>query len=533
MEIVTAAQMREIDAETIRRIGVPGLILMEHAGLLTARAIHDRYGPMGGRKVVILCGKGNNGGDGFVVARLLMAAGAQVTCYLAGNPADVAGDARANLDAFAGLGGQIVASADAGLRTLSADLAAADLIIDALFGTGLNQPLRTPLSDWVNATHGAAAPVVAIDIPSGVNGDTGAVLGTAIRADLTVTFCRPKRGHFMTPGAELTGKLVVADIGIPDRAVASDDVHLHLITPRIAHGWLPERGTAAHKGTFGHTLIIGGSPGMTGAPILAASGAIKVGSGLVTSAVPAGLSMVLEQKLSEAMTLSMPETVDRTFSTDAVTPLVQAAEARSVTVIGPGLSSQPDSAEAVRTFTARCDTPLVIDADGLNAWAGRMDHFPKRHQPTVITPHPGEMSRLTGRPTPEVQHDRIAIATRFAHDHEVIVVLKGAHTVIADPFGKIWVNATGNAALASGGTGDVLAGMIGGLIAQGRPAAEAAALAVFLHGLAADIWAERHGPVGLAAGDLAALVPQAIHRLNTGLATLSAGFSVAHIAPPA
>ncbi|MBI5136270.1 MAG: NAD(P)H-hydrate dehydratase [Nitrospirae bacterium] len=518
MEIVTAAEMQAIDAATINGLGVPGLVLMEQAGTLTARAIVRHFGPPAGRRVVVLCGKGNNGGDGFVIARHLLNAGAAVTCHLAGGADGVQGDALANLRAFAGLGGTLIA-ADAG-HTLAHDLATADLVVDALFGTGLNQPLRAPAADWVNLLHQAHRPTVAVDIPSGVHADSGEVLGTAVRADLTVTFCRPKRGHFMGPGADLRGRLVVADIGIPDRAVADAEVAPRLIRPDQARAWLPQRAGSGHKGTYGHTLIVGGSPGMTGAPTLAALGALRVGSGLVTAAVPEGLNDILEQKLTEAMTLPVADTPDRTLAPEAVAQLVRAAAERSVTVLGPGLSGHPDAARAARAFTLQCEGPLVIDADGLNAWAGHMDAFPRRPLPTVVTPHPGEMARLTGKPTAQVQHDRIGTACRFAHEHEVTVVLKGAHTVVADPFGQVWVNPTGNPALASGGTGDVLAGVIGGLLAQGRPAAEAAALGVFLHGLAADIWADRHGRAGLAAGDLAALLPEAMARLAAGAATI-------------
>jgi hydroxyethylthiazole kinase-like uncharacterized protein yjeF len=531
MFVVTAAEMRAMDAETIGGVGVPGLVLMEHAGTLTARALAARMGGTEGRRVprrvprrvVVLCGKGNNGGDGFVVARLLMQAGAEVTAFLAGAPAEVKGDARVNLEAFAALGGTVHPAADVTPRRLKAALEGADWVVDALFGTGLNSPLRDPARAWARAANRAGRPVAAVDIASGIHADTGEVMGDAVRAALTVTFACPKRGHLLEPGAEHTGDLVVADIGIPEAVIRAHAGPLNLVTPAEAAARLPGRRRAAHKGSFGHVLVAGGSVGMTGAATLASLGALHAGAGLVTAAVPAGLNDILEQKLTEAMTLPMPETPGRTLGEKALEPLLSAAAARSVTVLGPGLSRDAQSRRLARAFTEAYSGPLVIDADGLNAWAGHMDDFPRRAAPTVLTPHPGEMARLAGRTASEVRTDRIDLAVAFAREHEVTLVLKGAHTVVADPFGPATVNPTGGPALASGGTGDVLAGMIGAYLAQGLSAADAAVLAVYLHGLAADLWVERHGPAGLGAGDLAALIPDAAARLARGDAPAAVG----------
>jgi len=523
MDVVTAGEMQQIDATAIQQVGIPGLLLMEQAGTLTARAMAQRFSPVAGKPVVILCGNGNNGGDGFVVARHLLGAGAQVTCLLLGSSQQVSGDAASNLTAFLGLGGTLHEGETLTADTVKKHLQAAELVVDALFGTGLNQALRSPAQDWVNALHQMAVPVVAVDIPSGVNADTGAVLGTAVRADLTVTYAAPKRGHFLAPGSELTGELLVADIGIPQSVLEAELSPVHLITPAIATNWLPKRGHAAHKGTFGHVLVVGGSPGMTGAPTLTALGAQGVGAGLVSVASPAGVADILEQKLTEAMTLAMPDGVDRTLMEDALPPLLTAANDRTVTIIGPGLSTHPDSQQLVRDFTDRYRGPLVIDADALNAWAGQMDGFPKREAATILTPHPGEMARLTGIDTAQVQHDRITVASHLARQHHVIVVLKGAHTVIAAPDGQAWLNPTGGPALAAGGSGDVLAGVIGGLLAQGRPGIEAAALGTFLHGLGADIWCRKHGDAGLKASQLADLLPDAMDALKAGRATIPVG----------
>ena len=516
MFIVTAKQMQAIDKETIEQVGVPGTDLMERAGVLTVKAASDRFGDPKGKPVVILCGKGNNGGDGFVAGRLLLSAGATVSLFLAGHPADVKGDARINLDAFSGAGGQVHTPDDLTGKRLEKDLANAHFVIDALFGTGLNQPLREPAADWVKKVEQAGRPVVSVDIPSGINADTGAAPGSAIKADLTVTFACPKRGHFQGPGADHTGALVVADIGIPQKVVQAAALPLALITPEAARERLPGRQHTAHKGSFGHVLVAGGSLGLTGAAVLAAKGSQAVGAGLVTVACPAGLNDIFEVKLTEAMTLAVAETPDHSFSPKGVEKLLEAARERSVTVLGPGISRHPETGETVRRFTTEYDGPLVLDADGLNAWAGHMGSFPKRPVPTVLTPHPGEMARLLGTSVPKVQADRMDAAMTFAHKYDVTLVLKGAHTVVADPYGLAFVNSTGSPALASGGTGDVLAGMIGGLIAQGRSAADAAVLAVFLHGLAADLWTDANGPVGLTASAVAARVPAAWSALAQG-----------------
>jgi hydroxyethylthiazole kinase-like uncharacterized protein yjeF len=512
VHVVTAAQMRAMDAETIDALGVPGLVLMEQAGTLAAVALARRYGPPMGKRIVVLCGKGNNGGDGFVVARHLLIAGAEVAVFLAGLPGEVAGDARAELETFAGIGGTVHPASEVTSRRLKAALDQADVVVDALFGTGLSAPLRPPARDWVRAANRAAKPIVAIDIPSGIDGDTGRIMGDAIRADLTVTFACPKRGHFLVPGMDHRGDLVVADIGIPPAVRRRLGGAVTLLTAADAAALVPQRRAAAHKGSFGHVLVIGASVGMTGAATLAAKGALGAGAGLATVAAPEGLNDVLEQKLTEAMTLPMPETADRSLAEAALKPLLEAAAARSVAVLGPGIARAPETARLVRAFTRDFGGPLVLDADGLNAWAGKMDAFPRRAAPTVLTPHPGEMARLVGRSTAEVQGDRMEAAWELARRIEAVVVLKGAHTVIADPFGGVRVNPTGNPSLATGGTGDVLAGMIGAYLAQGLSAPDAGALAAYVHGLAADLWVRAHGTHGtggLGAEALAGLIPDA------------------------
>ncbi|MDH4228651.1 MAG: NAD(P)H-hydrate dehydratase [Nitrospirota bacterium] len=516
MYAVTAAEMQAMDRETIDTVGLPGVVLMEHAGTLAAAAALAWLEEARGRQVVVLCGTGNNGGDGFVLARHLRAAGAEVAVFLAGHPTDVGGDAHTHMQAWCGVGGAVHAASEITGKRLAEALADADLVVDALLGTGLSKPLKGTIAAWVGQVNKAARPVLAMDLPSGIHADTGQVLGAAVRADLTVTFGLPKRGHFLGPGLALSGRLVVADIGIPAAVVQRADPPLQLITAEVARGWLPDRPADAHKGTFGHVLVAGGGTGMTGAVVLAATGALKAGAGLVTAAVPARFQPVVATRLTEVMTLALPETADGHLAAAAGPDLLSAARERSVTVFGPGLSRDAESFRLAREFVTALDGPLVLDADGLNAWEGHMPQFPKRPLPTVLTPHPGEMARLLGVTTDAVQADRVAAALQLAREVEAVVVLKGAQTVVADPFGKSWINTTGGPALATGGTGDVLAGMIGALLAQGLAAVEAAALAVYLHGLAADLWAETHHPAGLAAGELARRLPATCKRLLDG-----------------
>jgi len=513
---VTAAQMQAMDKETIETIGLPGLILMEHAGTLTAAAAASWLEEQGGQRVVVLCGSGNNGGDGFVTARHLRNAGYDVDVFLAGHPTDLAGDARTHMEVWANLGGNVFPASEITGKRLAQEIDGADLVIDALLGTGLSKPLKGNIGAWVAKVNQSGRAVLAVDLPTGVNADTGQVMGSAVRADLTVTFGAPKLGHFLGEGGALTGKLVVADIGIPEDVVVKHAGNVRLITPQIASLWLPDRPADSHKGSFGHVLVAGGSTGMTGAVALAATGALCTGAGLVTAAIPERHNPVMEKKLTEAMTLPLPETATGGLSAAALEPLVEASMERSVTVFGPGLGQAEEAFTLARAFVRQVDGPLVLDADGLNAWVGHLEGFPTRPVPTVVTPHPGELARLLDTTVAEVQEDRIHSARNLASKLEAVVVLKGAHTVIADPFGGIWINSSGGPALASGGTGDVLAGMIGALLAQGMGAAEAACLGVYLHGLTADLWTEKRFPAGLAASVLARRVPRSMARLADG-----------------
>jgi len=506
MIAVTAAEMRALDRWTIEH-GTPGYVLMERAGAGAARVLRERLRHPRGA-VVVVCGRGNNGGDGFVIARHLRRARVPVEVWLAARPEDVQGDAARMLAKWRRLRGTVhplVAPAD--VDALCRRLAGAATAVDALFGTGLNAPVTGLAAAAIEAMNGCGAPVFAVDIASGLSADTGMPLGTSVRATVTATFGHPKVGQLIYPGVEHTGLLAVVDIGIPPAALAADGPRTALLEEEEVGRLLAPRPRDAHKGRFGHVLVIAGSRGKTGAALLAGQGAARAGAGLTTIAVPAPLQPVLEAQVREAMTASLPDAAD-----DAA--LDALLDARSAIVCGPGLGLADETRALVANVVRRARVPLVLDADGLNAVAGT-DLLRARAGPTVITPHPGEMARLVGSDTGHVQADRLGVARALARAEGVVVVLKGARTIIASPDGGAAISPTGNPGMASGGTGDVLAGIVGGLLAQGLAPFDAAVLGVFAHGAAADAVAARQGEVGLLAGDIAAELPATLARLQT------------------
>jgi len=462
-----------------------------------------------------VCGRGNNGGDGLVVARHLRRARVPVEVWLAARPEELSGDAAAMLARWRRMRGTIhdLASA-AGLASLERGCGKAAAIVDALFGTGLNAPVRGLAADAIAAMNGCGAPVFAIDIASGLSADTGTPLGAAVRATLTATFAFPKVGQLVYPGFEHTGLLAVVDIGIPAEAIAAVDPRVSLLEQQEVGRLLAQRPRDAHKGNFGHVLVVAGSRGKTGAALLASGGAARAGAGLVTLAVPASLQPVLEAQVRETMTTVLPDT-GRGAAALADGRTVDALLAdRAAVVCGPGIGTAPETRAMVAHLVRRCAAPLVLDADGLNAVAGT-SVLRERSGPTVVTPHPGEMGRLLGTDSARVQADRLGAARALARSDGVVVVLKGARTIIASPDGGAAISPTGNPGMATGGTGDVLAGIVGGLLAQGLTPFDAATLAVFAHGAAGDAIAARQGEVGLLAGDLLAELPSTLARLQS------------------
>lgn len=511
MNVVTAAEMRQIDQDTIEGIGIPGIVLMETAGSEIVRVIERHYSTA--QSIVIFVGKGNNGGDGLVIARQLSHTGCDVSIFLVSPAESFTGEARTNLDIARNLGLKIeeIQADFAFLDTLHCDL-----LIDAIFGTGLRGNVRDPIANIINAINDLSIPILSVDLPSGLDADTGHPLGTCIQADKTVTIGLPKRGLLLHPGAELAGELEIVDIGFPQQVIDAQNIKVNWTTEKDAAEWLPSRTPASHKGSYGRVLVIAGSTGMTGAATLTSEAALRVGAGLVTLAIPKSLNPILEVKLSEVMTLALPETEEGSLAASASTHILEFAEkTKSIVAIGPGLSQHPETVALVHQLineNRKRDLGLriVVDADGLNALSQATELISSLGEEAVLTPHLGEMARLTDTPIPSLATDRISIAEKFAQKHRVTLVLKGAPTITSDPKGNTWINSTGNPGMATAGMGDVLTGIIAGLMAQNVSSETAAVLGVYLHGLAGDITAEAVGMHGLIAGDVLRSVPQAI-----------------------
>jgi NAD(P)H-hydrate epimerase len=521
--VLTAAEMGQADRRTIEEVGLPGAVLMENAGAAVAAAIRQRY--PGSRDVAVLCGRGNNGGDGFVVARRLLDLGP--TVYLAGSRAEVKGDARLHLTAFERSGGKLTELSDlAAWQGARAAVRRADLVVDALLGTGLREEptglVARIIGDLCEAPR-ARAPIVSVDIPSGLSSDTGDVTWDTVRATLTVTFAAPKHAHVLPPACDRAGEVVVADIGIPAAVLLETSPGLWLLEARDAARAYPPRKPDAHKGTFGHVLVVAGSVGKSGAAILSASGALVAGAGLVTVATPAPALPLVAAGRPEIMTEPLPVGRNEGLDREALARALALAKGKDAVVLGPGLGRDTATRDFVRGFVVKCAAPLVIDADGLNglaagpsARASSAGSLSRREAPTVVTPHPGEMARLIGSEAAEVQRRRLSIAREFAAQTRAVVVLKGYRTVVADPEGRAAVNPTGNPGLATGGTGDVLSGILGALLARGSEPWVAASAAVYVHGLAADVAARRIGQESLVAGDVTSALPEAILSLGHG-----------------
>lgn len=514
MKVVTAQEMRQIDERAIREYGIPGVVLMENAGLQVVRAMEERYPDLRRRRVALLAGKGNNGGDGWVIARHLHNAGVSVKTFLLAQREQVQGDARVNLEIALRMGLPLeeIPSLQ-GLSRLREGLADCQMLVDALLGTGITSPLEGFYREVACLVSSLGLPVVAVDIPSGLGSDTGEILGEHIRAELTVTFALPKRGQLLYPAAARVGELVVADISIPTQAISEADLHVDLLTSEEIGRFLRPRDPEANKGHFGHVLVVAGSAGKMGAAAMASYSALRAGAGLVSLALPKGLSGTILTAYPEVMTIPLPETVEETIDLAARDRVVELLPQMKVLVMGPGLTTHPRTAGFLREVLKEARLPTVVDADGLNNLVGHLSLLGETSAPIILTPHPGEMSRLTGMSIAAIQRDRIDVARDFAMEHRVILVLKGARTVIADPEGRVYLNPTGNPGMATGGTGDILSGIIGGLVAQGCGVLEGVLTAVYLHGLAGDIAVQRVGEICLVATDLMASLPDAIRQV--------------------
>jgi len=529
LKVTSAAQMREMDRRTIEDFGVPSLVLMENAALRVVDVIAERFGPLKGKRITVVCGKGNNGGDGLAIARHLATRFEADVRVLMADPLSMPGDAAVNLKMAHRYGLSFLAS-NSGPKISGSD----GLIVDALLGTGIKDGVTGDLAAYISAMNNTAnltgMPIVAVDVPSGLDADTGEVEGACVKATLTVTFALPKFGLMVYPGAEYVGELIIADIGMPRQVMAADDVQVAVTEAADVARWLPARvnGRDSNKGQFGHVTVFAGSSGFVGAPTLTSEAAARTGAGLVTLAVPEGIQNALMARVSPVvMTKGLPQTEGGTFARAAVEAALKLAEKGTAAALGPGLGG-PDSEETrafVREFVARCSVPLVIDADALNCLALEPDRGASvvkgRPAATVLTPHPGEMGRLLGTDTKTVQADRRAAAEESARNYGCPVLLKGARTLIADPSGRLAVNTTSNPGMATGGAGDVLTGVIAALLAGKLDAWAAAAAGAYLHGLAGDLVAAgQGGPAGLIATDLVDYLPAAIARCHAEAAHL-------------
>jgi NAD(P)H-hydrate epimerase len=514
MRILNAAQMREADRFTIDDIGIPSLVLMENAGRQVVAAIEAAYETRLDGRVAVLCGRGNNGGDGFVVARTLVQRGVDASVFVIGPLAEVRGDARINLDILGRLGVSVVEIGDGQSWELHfSEISQCTLIVDAIFGTGLRSALGGIMETVVADVNASSIPIVSIDLPSGLSADTPHVIGDCIDASMTVTLAAPKLPLVLPPGEAYAGDVVIADIGIPHEVIEGvEGRHIELLTPEALRDVVEPRAVDSNKGDFGRVVIVAGSRGKTGAAHLAAMGALRSGAGLVTVATAASVLPIVASMAPEMMTEPLEDAPDGSIAASAIDRVLELRH--DVIACGPGLGRGPGVADFVRRLLDRATSPLVLDADAITVLADDPGRLVGRDERVVIiTPHPGEMARLIGSTVEEVQAHRIDVAADFAAVHHVYVVLKGHRTIIATPDGHVFVNPTGNAGMATGGTGDVLTGVIAAWLAQLLDAEAACRLAVFLHGAAGDLAEVREGQAAMVASDVVSELGVALNRL--------------------
>ncbi|MGH9685250.1 MAG: NAD(P)H-hydrate dehydratase [Candidatus Acidiferrales bacterium] len=518
MKILTAAEMREVDRLTTERYGIPSLTLMENAGKSVVEFIQQRFPNILRRRIVVLCGKGNNGGDGLVVARHLLDAGAKPAVYLLAAPDELRRDGATTLQRWQNSSGELHVVHDSSQWTASKiAFGSSDVIVDALLGTGVRGPVEGLLQQVINDVNRrpAGSSVVAVDIPSGISADAGASLGDAIRADYTVAFTAPKPGLISAAGSAFAGRLCVMHIGSPRELVEKvGQGNVRWLEAREFEDFALARQPASNKGDYGHALIVAGSVGKSGAAVLASWAALRAGAGLVTVATPAPVQPLIAPHTPEIMSVPLAATDAGTVSARCLKDhqFDDLFERKNALAIGPGLSTHAETQEFVRTVVGmRSRIRIILDADGLNAFAGRTAELKDPKSAIAMTPHPGEMARLLGSSVDEVQAHRFETARKAAADWNAHVILKGHQTVIAAPDGRVWINSTGNPGMATGGTGDVLAGMLAGLTAQFVEYDWPSVLCfgVYLHGLAGDIAAAEVGEVPLTASDLIRAIPRA------------------------
>lgn len=516
MKVLTSRQMKEIDRKTIAEIGIPGIALMENAGIRIVEALNRRFPEPRAERVVIVAGKGNNGGDGLAVARHLWNQGARPVVLLLASKGDVRGDAAVNLNAALNMGipvTEITSPEDWGRHQKA--LSRATVIVDAMFGTGLVKPLDGLYAQVVGGINASSAYKIAVDIPSGLSSDSSLIIGPCVKADLTVTLAAPKIAHILSPSEEYVGELVVASIGVPPSLFADSGLKLEMVERQDVEPFLKKRKKDTHKGTYGHVLVVSGSLGKTGAAALAGKAALKMGSGLVTVATPASCLPMVARSMPELMTDPLAETPERTIAVEALPRVLDLLKGKDALLLGPGISTNPSTAEFVLALLPRVRVPMVIDADALNIIATNPGVLGSFKAPAVLTPHPGEFARLLGLTNREVLANRLELAPAFARRYRVYVVLKGHRSLTACPDGRVFINPTGNPGMATGGSGDVLGGMIASQIAQEKDIRGAVVSAIYVHGLSGDLGADELGERALTAGDIIRFLPQALKAMET------------------
>lgn len=505
MKVVTAKEMSEIDTLTIEKYGLPSVVLMERAALSVAKQIDS----LKFKNAVILTGPGNNGGDGAAVGRILKGNGMNIKIFQLFPDEKLSIDCKKQLEIATKYGIPILKR-----YPTKNELLKADLIIDAIFGTGLKRKIEGDLEGLINLVNKSNKTIISVDMPSGISSDNGEILGCAIKASMTVTFGLPKRGHLLFPGREFVGELVIENIGFPEELLNSEKIKVSLTTSEFARFLLPQRPTYSHKGTYGHALIIAGSVGKTGAALMCAKSALRTGSGLVTLAVPAALKVVFQSKVLEEMILPLPCNT-QTLSKEAIKTLEDFIhEKADVVAFGPGVGINEDTFEILSFILMQSICPVVIDADGISLLSKKPEILKKARAKTVLTPHPGELSRLIKLTVKEIENNRLEIAQSVAKEFQTVLVLKGVPSIISEPKGTTFINPTGNPGMATGGTGDVLTGIITSLIGQGLEPFHASVLGVYIHGLSGDIASKSKGYHGLIAGDLIESLPATILKLS-------------------
>ncbi len=507
MYILTSDQMRRIDSRASEKYGIPSLTLMENAAKSVYEEIKKRFDTISEKSFIIFCGKGNNGGDGYETARLLLQANADVIAISIGESNNALCDAAVIRKRFIKAGGVII-EAEAFLSTT--DIPKEFIIVDAIFGTGINTDIKGIAADIIRWINNSGAPVISVDLPSGINTDTGQVMGIAVKADMTITFCLKKPAHFLLPGSELCGEIIIKNIGIPNEAVEDEHPYIKLFDKKQADKIIPRYKKNEHKGSCGKLLVIGGSTTMSGAPVMASLAAMRSGCGIVKLIVPENIYLPVAAKMLEIMVNPMKNTIYGTFSKDIIDEILEMTSYFDAVLIGCGMSVSEDTKEILYALIENSDIPMVIDADGINLLAKNKEILKHKKSPVVLTPHTIEISRLAGIPSNEVDADRIGCALKFAKEYEVTALIKGPNTITASYDGRVAVNNSGNPGMATAGSGDVLAGVIAAFAAREIEPFDAAAAAVYIHGKAGDLAAAKLSQYGLIASDIIDQLPASL-----------------------